>query len=74
MHLKVFLKLKNPKNSLYWAYIYLKKTKNKIKKPKKTLGWFFFKTPVFSNPAWKAWMRCGKYWRASWAPTNRASR
>jgi hypothetical protein len=33
MHRKVFLKLKNPKNSLFWATI-LKKTK-KPKKPTK---------------------------------------
>ncbi len=77
MHLKVFLKLKNPKNSLFWANIYKKKqkikNKNKIKNPKKPMGWLK-KKQVFSNPAWKAWMRCGKYWRASWAPTSRASR
>jgi hypothetical protein len=60
MHRKVFLKLKNPKNSLFWANI-LKKTK-KPKKPKKKqkkkqkkkkcpkdpLGWFFL--TGFSNP------------------------
>ncbi len=57
MHLKVFVKLKNPKNPLVWA----KKPKKKPKKPKKTqktqkkpkkptgLG-FFKKTRVFSNP------------------------
>jgi hypothetical protein len=55
MHRKVFLKLKNPKNSLFWATILKKnqkkqknkknKKKNKKKKkkifPKNPLGWFF---------------------------------
>jgi hypothetical protein len=56
MHLKVFLKLKNPKNSLFWANIYKKnqktqkKHKNTHKKTKNPLGWFFFYR-VFSNPA-----------------------
>jgi hypothetical protein len=57
MHLKVFLKLKNPKNSLFWV----KKTKKtqktpKIhKKPKNPLAWFFLKTRVFSNPGREGW-------------------
>jgi hypothetical protein len=43
MHLKVFLKLKNPKNSLFW----IKKPKKQKKniKPQKTK-----KTRVFCNP------------------------
>ncbi len=60
MHLKVFVKLQNPKNPLVWAKKpkkNQKKPKNP-KKPKKTqknpLGWVFFKkTRVFSNPAGK---------------------
>ncbi len=62
MHLKVFLTLKNPKNSLFWANIYKKITKNpppQKKNPKKTkkkqknhwAGFLFKKTRVFSNPA-----------------------
>jgi hypothetical protein len=53
MHLKVFLKQKNPKNSLFWAKIY-KKTKNKkTQKPpqktqKKHWAWFFL--PGFFQP------------------------
>jgi hypothetical protein len=58
MHLKVFLKLENLKNSLFWA----KKTKKKNQKTQKTpktpkklknlLAWFFFfKNRGFSNPA-----------------------
>jgi len=57
MHLKVFLKLnKNPKNSLFWANIFLKnqKTQKKTKKPikkqktqKNPLGWVFKKKPGF---------------------------
>jgi hypothetical protein len=39
---------KNPKNSLFWANMYLKKTQ---KNPKKTTGLFFFKNPGFFNPA-----------------------
>ncbi len=35
MHLKVFLKLKNPKNSLFWANRVYKKQPKKPKKPKK---------------------------------------
>jgi hypothetical protein len=52
MHLKVFLKLKNPfKLSLLGKYIKKtnKKTKNQ-KKQKTPLGWFFLKNPDFSNP------------------------
>jgi hypothetical protein len=45
MHLKVFLKLKNPKNSLFWV----KKPKKTQKKPKNPLGWFFL-NPVFFQP------------------------
>jgi hypothetical protein len=47
MQLKVFLKLKNPKNSLFWANagIYKKKPKKhkKHKKHKKTTGLVFLK-------------------------------
>jgi hypothetical protein len=56
MHLKVFVKLKNPKNPLVWAKNpknpkKTPKTQKKPKKPKKPQGWFFFKkTRVFSNP------------------------
>jgi hypothetical protein len=35
MHLKVFLKLKNPKNSLIWVKKKTKKNKKKKKNPKK---------------------------------------
>jgi hypothetical protein len=60
MHLKVFLKLKNPKNSLFWANI-CKKTNKTPKKPKnpknprkkkkkKTTGLVFFKNPGFFQP------------------------
>jgi hypothetical protein len=57
MHLKVFLKLKNPQNFLFWANVSKKpkktqkthktpkkpkKPKKNKKNPKKTLGWFFF--------------------------------
>jgi hypothetical protein len=53
MHLKVFLKLKNPKNSLFWANKKKKKkTKNPPKNPKKHTGQGFKKKQVFSNPAW----------------------
>jgi hypothetical protein len=44
MHLKVFLKLKNPKNSLFWVKKTKEtKTQKKTKNPKKPtgLGWFF---------------------------------
>jgi hypothetical protein len=64
MHLKVFVKLKNPKNPLVWAKKPKKTPKNpknpkKPKKPKKnqknpkkpTGLVFFLKTRVFSNPA-----------------------
>jgi hypothetical protein len=49
MHLKVFLKLKNTKNSLFWANIYFKKTKTQKtpKKPKKPTGLVFLKKPGF---------------------------
>jgi hypothetical protein len=52
MHLKVFLKLKNPKNSLLGKKTpkNTKKTKKPKKKPKNPLGWIFFKSRVFSNP------------------------
>jgi hypothetical protein len=48
MHLKVFLKLKNPNNSLFWANVFLKKPQKKTKKT----HWagFFLKTRVFSTP------------------------
>jgi hypothetical protein len=42
MHLKVFVKLKNPRNPLVWAKKPKKKTKNPKKKPKKTHGAGFF--------------------------------
>ncbi len=53
MHLKVFMKLKNPKNSLFWANMYKKNPKNP-KNPKKNkknteLG-FFLKKPGFFQP------------------------
>jgi hypothetical protein len=53
MHLKVFLKLKKKTlKTLSSGQIYIYKKKQKTpKNPKKRLGWFFFKTPVFSNPA-----------------------
>jgi hypothetical protein len=50
MHLKVFLKLKNPRNSLFWEIIYKKKTKKpkkKPKNPKKTHWAGFFYTGFF---------------------------
>jgi hypothetical protein len=49
MHLKVFLKLKNPTSSLFWV----KKNKKTQKKYTQTTHWagFFLKTRVFSNPA-----------------------
>jgi hypothetical protein len=53
MHLKVFLKLKNPKNSLFWVKKNKKtqKTPKTPKKQKKPTGLvFFLKTRVFSNP------------------------
>jgi hypothetical protein len=49
MHLKVFLKLKNPKKSLFWVKK-PKKTPKKQKKLKYPLGWVKKKTRVFSNP------------------------
>ncbi len=46
---------KNPKNSLFWANIYIKKKPKNQKKPKKPkknpLWWFFFLNRVFPNPA-----------------------
>ncbi len=55
MHLTVFLKRKNPKNSLFWANIYKKPKKNK--KPKKTKKTknptglvIFFLNPGFFQP------------------------
>jgi hypothetical protein len=51
MH-EVFLKLENPKNSLFWANIYKKNKKNQKthkKTKKKPLGWFFL-NPGFSQP------------------------
>jgi hypothetical protein len=48
MHLKVFMKRKNPQNSLFWASM-----KKKEKKPKKPnpLGWvFYIKNPGFFQP------------------------
>jgi hypothetical protein len=65
-HLKVFLKLKNPKNSLFWENVF-KKTKKpkKPKNPKKPTGlsFFFYKSRVFSNPAWWWWRgRRGLSW------------
>jgi hypothetical protein len=63
MHLKVFLTLKNPKNSLFWANIQKKnqktpktqkKTKKTQKKNQKTqknpLGWFKKKKTGFFQP------------------------
>jgi len=50
MHLKVFLKLKNPKNSLFWVK---KKPKNPQKNqnnPKKPTGLVFFLNPGFLQP------------------------
>jgi hypothetical protein len=54
MHLKVFLKLKNPKNSLLGKYLKKqKKTKKFQKTQENPLGWFFLKkTRVICNPAW----------------------
>jgi hypothetical protein len=54
MHLKVFLKLKNPKNSLIRANIYIKNQKKQKrtinkKNPKKTLG-LVKKNPGFFRP------------------------
>jgi hypothetical protein len=46
MHLKVFLKLKNPKNSLSWENL-SKKNKKKTKKSKKSTGLSFFLNPGF---------------------------
>jgi hypothetical protein len=48
MHVKVFLKLKKPKNSLFWANIYKKKTKKtKKNKKNKKIHWAgFFPTRV----------------------------
>jgi hypothetical protein len=45
MHLKVFLKLKNPKHSLFWV-----KKPQKPKKPKNPLSWFFLKKTGFFQP------------------------
>ncbi len=53
MHLKVFLQLENPKNSLFWANIYKKTPKNQKKTQKPTGLGFFFKARVFSNPCFK---------------------
>jgi hypothetical protein len=52
MHLKVFLKLKNPKNSLFWVKKVKKKQQQKktLKKQKKTTGLGFFKNPGFFQP------------------------
>jgi hypothetical protein len=56
MHLKVFLKLKNPKNTLFWVKKSQKNQKTprnpikNIKNKKKPLGWFFFKNPGFFQP------------------------
>jgi hypothetical protein len=59
MHLKVFLKLKNPKNSLFWANIFTKKKpkkkkkkqkKQKNKKTKKNPLGCFFLNPGFFQP------------------------
>ncbi len=61
MHLKVFLKLKNPKNSLFWANI--KKNPKTLKKPrnlKKNTELVFFLNRVFSNPAFTGFL----IWRA----------
>jgi hypothetical protein len=49
MHLKVFLKRKNPKNSLFWANRYFKKNKKNKKKQKKNTG-LGKKNGYFSNP------------------------
>jgi hypothetical protein len=56
MYLKVFLKLKNPKNSLFWS----NKKKKKIKRPKKTqknpkktTGLVFFLNPGFFQPCYQ---------------------
>jgi hypothetical protein len=68
MHLKVFLKLKKTLKTLSSGQLFIKKKQKTPKKPKnpkknkkkqKTqknpLGWFFFlKTRVFSNPAWRS--------------------
>jgi hypothetical protein len=60
MNLKVFLKLKNPKNSLFWSNIFFKnqrnpktqKTQKNQKNPKTHWAGFFVKKKrVFSNPA-----------------------
>ncbi len=51
MHLKVFLKLKNPNTHLFWANI-LKTQKNHTKNKKKTTRLSFKKkNRAFSNPA-----------------------
>ncbi len=47
MHLKVFLKLKHPKNFLFWANIKKKKNYKTQEKQKTPLGWFFFKPRFF---------------------------
>jgi hypothetical protein len=49
MHLKVFLKLKNPKNSLFGVKKKQKTQKNQKnpKNPKKPTGLVFFKNPGF---------------------------
>jgi hypothetical protein len=50
MHLKVFLKLKNPKNSLFWTNILINQ-KNKTKQNTGLVFFLYKKTRVFSNPA-----------------------
>jgi hypothetical protein len=47
MHLKVFLKLENPKNSLFWANKHIYKKNKKNQKPKKTHWAGFFFTGFF---------------------------
>jgi hypothetical protein len=52
MHLKDFLKLKNPKNSLFWANTGIYK---KTKKTQKTTGLVFLKKKrVFNQPCFQA--------------------
>jgi hypothetical protein len=58
MHLKVFVKLKKALKTLSSGHKKTQKnpkktqkTTKKTKNPKNPLGWFFFKTRVFSNPA-----------------------